>query len=223
MPRINIKFFGPARELAGETELSLEVPRNITVGGVAGILAENYPQLGDALGIRLAVNKEYCALDRVLRENDEVAVIPPVSGGGTMPRVQLIREPIDMSPLMVEMRTDGCGAVSTFDGVVRAESSEGRNLSALDYEAYEEMALEQLAAIRRRAGEKFDIVDAAIVHRLGRVPIGEPSVSVVVVSAHRKDGLDAVRYIIDTLKVDVPIWKKEIWSDGQKSWGHNTI
>src|SRR5690606_25927464 len=139
-------------------------------------------------------------------------------GGAPSSRVALTNEPIDVTALVDDLATTEAGAVATFVGTVRAESDDGRALSALEYAAYDEMALELLGAIRRRAGEKFELLDAAVVHRLGRVSIGEASIAVVVVSAHRAAAFDAVRYIVDAVKTDVPIWKKDIWSDGTANW-----
>ncbi|MCB9858230.1 MAG: molybdenum cofactor biosynthesis protein MoaE [Phycisphaerales bacterium] len=218
MPRIHIRFFGPARDLAGSAELSLDVEDNTTLGQVAGVIAENFPDLGRAVGIRLAVNREYVALDRVLRDRDEVAVIPPVSGGSDEPRVRLTKEPIDVAALTAEMQSFEAGAVATFVGTVRAETKGAAELTALDYAAYEEMAVEQFKTIRRRAGEKFPILDAAIVHRIGHVPLGETSIAVIVVSAHRAGAFDALRFVVDAVKTDAPIWKKDHWSDGSESW-----
>lgn len=218
MPRIHIRFFGPARDLAGAADLSLDVEDNTTVGQIAGVIAENYPDLGRAIGVRLAVNREYVALDRILRDRDEVAVIPPVSGGAELPRVNLTTDPIDVAELTHEMQRHEAGAVATFVGTVRAETPGEKELTALDYTAYDDMAIEQLKAIRRKAGEKFAILDAAIVHRLGRVPLGDASIAVVVVAAHREGAFDALRYIVDTVKSDAPIWKKDHWSDGSESW-----
>ncbi|MFQ5412080.1 MAG: molybdenum cofactor biosynthesis protein MoaE [Phycisphaerae bacterium] len=219
MPEIVIRFYGPARDLAGEEALPIEIDAGQTVGDVAGVLAERYPKLGAALGIRLAVNRAYVALDQVLADGDEVAVIPPVSGGAPLPRVALTREAIDTDALADEMRRDEAGAIATFVGVVRADTSEdGKTLSALEYHAYEEMAVEQMQAIRRRAGERFEILDAAIVHRLGRLDRGEASIAVIVVSAHREPAFDACRWIVDAIKTDVPIWKKDVWADGSNGW-----
>lgn len=218
MPRIQIRFFGPARELAGADELSLDVEDNTTVGQIAGVIAENYPELGRAVGVRLAVNREYVALDRVLHDRDEVAVIPPVSGGAGLDRVSLTTEPIDVTALTQEMQSHEAGAVATFVGTVRAETQGECELTALDYAAYDDMAVEQMKLIRRRAGEKFAIIDAAVVHRTGHVPLGEASIAVVVVAAHREGAFDALRYIVDAVKTDAPIWKKDCWSDGTESW-----
>ncbi len=218
MPRIHIRFFGPARDLARTAELSLDVEDNTTVGQIAGVIGENYPELGRAVGIRLAVNREYVALDRVLQDRDEVAVIPPVSGGAELPRVSLTNDPIDLDALTAELQSHEAGAVANFVGTVRAETQGDKELRALDYAAYEDMAIEQMRSIRRRAGEKYSILDAAIVHRLGRVPLGEASIAVIVVAAHRDAAFEALRYIVDAVKTDAPIWKKDHWSDGSESW-----
>jgi len=218
MPVINVKFFGPARDLAGVAEVSLDLRDGETVGGVADLLAERYPSLGAALGLRLAVNRSYVALDHVLSQGDEVAVIPPVSGGAPSQRVRLTREAIDAAGLAEEMRTERAGAVATFVGTVRRESTDGKTLDALEYHAYDHMAIEQMEMIHERALAKFEIEDAAIVHRLGLLKLGEASVAVVVVAAHRAAAFDACRWIIDAVKADVPIWKKDVWADGSASW-----
>jgi len=135
-----------------------------------------------------------------------------------MERVALVHKPIDMDALARPLHRPEAGAVVTFAGTVRAESDGGRTLSALEYHAYEEMALDQMRAIRDKAGGRFEILDAVVVHRLGRVALGETSVAVVVVAAHRPEAFDACRWIIDMVKTDVPIWKKDIWSDGTTTW-----
>lgn len=133
--------------------------------------------------------------------------------------VSLTREPIDTPALRRAFPRDDAGGVVVFEGVVRAERlADGRRLVALDYEAYEEMALEQMGDLRRRALASFDVLDAAVVHRLGRIPLGQPSVVIVVAAAHRAAAFDACRFIIDVLKTDVPIWKKEVWHDGSTTW-----
>lgn len=219
MPEIIVKFYGPARDLTGQDIFTLEIDTGQTVGDVAGIIAERYPKLGAALGIRLAVNRTYVAMNHVLVNGDEVAVIPPVSGGAPLPRVSLTHEPIETDALLDEMRQDEAGAIATFVGVVRVETSDDdKSLSALEYHAYEEMALEQMWAIHRRAGERFEILDAAIVHRLGRLDLGEASIAINVVSAHRAPAFDACRWIVDAIKTDVPIWKKDVWADGSAGW-----
>lgn len=217
MSEVTVNFFGPARDLSKQTQVSFEIGEGETVGVLAGRLAEQYPALGAALGLRLAVNCGYVALDHVLRDGDEVAVIPPVSGGAPT-NVSLTRDPIDIDRIYEQLQRHEAGAVATFIGTVRAESREGRELTALDYSAYEDMALEQMNGIRRRAGEKFEILDSIIVHRLGKLGLGEISIAVGVASAHRVAAFEACHWIVDMVKTDAPIWKQDCWSDGSQSW-----
>lgn len=218
MPQIAVRFFGPARDLAGESSATLDIAEGDTLGIAAGRLAERYPKLGASVGLRLAVNRKYVALDQPLAEGDEIAVIPPVSGGSGAHRVSLSREPIDAGNMARQLSNTEAGAIATFVGVVRAESRQNRDLTALDYHAYEEMALEQMLLIRNRAGEKFEILDCSIAHRLGQLGIGEASIAVVVSSAHRAAAFDACRWIVDRIKEDVPIWKQDVWGDGSRNW-----
>lgn len=218
MPQVIVRFFGPARDIVGQSELRQDVAEGETVGAVAGRLAEAFPRLGAALGLRLAVNKSYVPMNHVLHDGDEVAVIPPVSGGSSEPRVRLTREPIDVGAIAADLVRPEAGAVATFLGVVRAERSDRGPLTALDYAAYDDMALSQMDAIRRRALSQFDVLDAAVVHRLGRMTIGEASIAVVVVAGHRAAAFSACQWIVDAVKVDVPIWKKNVWADGAADW-----
>ncbi len=135
-----------------------------------------------------------------------------------MERVRLVREPIDAAAIAAAMSCAEAGALATFVGVVRAEERDGRTLEALDYHAYEEMALEQMHTIRRSACERFDVLDSAIAHRLGLLKIGEASIAVVVSSAHRVAAFDACRWIVDAVKADAPIWKQDVWRDGTRNW-----
>ncbi len=189
-----------------------------TVGSLAGKLAMQFPRLGQSIGLRLAVNRHYVALDHVLQDGDEVAVIPPVSGGAPSSQVRLTRGQIDSASLLSELAPSGAGAGCAFLGMVRPEQRDGRSLTALDYSAYEEMALEQMKAVRDRAIAKFDLLEAVIVHRLDRVELGEASILVATWSEHRSESFDSCRWIVDTVKVDVPIWKKDVWADGSASW-----
>jgi molybdopterin synthase catalytic subunit len=134
-----------------------------------------------------------------------------------MDKIILTRDPLDADIASTLKRYDA-GAVATFAGTVRAEDACNRQLLALDYEAYEEMAVTRLIDIRKRAIEKFTLLDAIIAHRLGRVKLGEASIFVAVVSAHRVEAFDACRWIVDQVKTDVPIWKKDVWSDGSTTW-----
>ena len=135
-----------------------------------------------------------------------------------MRRVALVREPIEVDALIRDMHDDRAGAVAAFTGTVRRETRGDRALAALEYHAYEDMALEQMDVIRRRALDDFDILDAAVIHRLGRLELGVPSIAVVVVSAHRAAAFDACRWILNAVKADAPIWKKDVWADGSMTW-----
>lgn len=218
MANVIVKFYGPAKDRAEVEQISLEIAAGETVGGVAGKLAEKYPKLGQSLGIRLAVNRTFVPLSHVVQDGDEIAVIPPVSGGAHAPRVGLTREPLVTDAVVAELKRPDAGAVATFVGTVRAELDGCKVLTALEYEAYEEMALEQMESARKKAVEKFGVLDAAVHHRLGRIPLGEASILVVVASAHRVEAFDACRWIVDKVKADAPIWKKNIWADGSAEW-----
>ncbi len=218
MPNVEVRFFGPARDLAGESSWSLEVQEGETLGGIAGRIAEAHPELGKTLGVRLAINRAYAPLDTIVKEGDEIAVIPPVSGGMPDPHVLVTREHLDAKTVAATLDNAQCGAIVTFEGVVRADAREGRTIIALDYEAYEDMAVEQLGDIRARAMKRFEVNDVAIHHRIGRVAVGEPSTIIVVAAGHRAEAFEACRWVIDRIKIDAPIWKKDIWSDGSESW-----
>jgi molybdopterin synthase catalytic subunit len=166
----------------------------------------------------VAVNRDYVHGEVVLKDGDEVAILPPVSGGAG--NVALVRERIDADAIVSGIKAGSDGAVCVFDGIVR-DNTRGRATLHLDYEAYEEMAVKQMELLRAEAMEQFKVRDIVIVHRLGRLGVGETSVLVVVASAHRGAAFEACRWVIDTLKKTVPIWKKEqfvdgaVWADGE--------
>jgi molybdopterin synthase catalytic subunit len=176
-------------------------------------------------GIAVSVNAEYATGDHLLREGDEVGLLPPVSGGSGAHGesssekaakevfIALTREPIDAQKLVAAARRGEDGAVVVFDGVVR-NNSHGRPTLYLDYEAYEEMAVKQMNALAREARSRFGVRHVTLVHRLGRLQVGETSVLIVVASEHRAQAFEACRWLIDTLKKTVPIWKKETFQDG---------
>jgi molybdopterin synthase catalytic subunit len=174
--------------------------------------------------LAVAVNREYATASKALHEGDEVALLPPVSGGldaaDAPPAVALVRQAIDRDALVSSLQQPGDGAVVVFDGVVR-DNTRGRKTLYLDYEAYEEMALARMRKLAEEAGERFTIDRVGMVHRLGRLEIGESSIVIVVTSAHRAAAFDACRWLIDTLKRTVPVWKKEhfadgaVWTDGE--------
>ena len=173
-------------------------------------------------GIAVSVNAEYAPAAHVLRDGDEVGLLPPVSGGSTASAagdpdepvtVALTRAPIHAETLVYAAKRGEDGAVVVFDGIVR-NHTRSRQTLYLDYEAYEEMALKQMDSLAREAVARFGVRHVTLVHRLGRLNVGETSVLIVVASAHRAPAFDACRWLIDTLKKTVPIWKKETFVDG---------
>jgi molybdopterin synthase catalytic subunit len=220
--RVHILFFGLLKELAGRTEETLELPANATVADLLARYAESGARLRNYLpSIAVSINAEYASRDALLHDGDEIGLLPPVSGGkDSHPRTALVREPIDVARLSESIRHPEDGAVVVFDGIVR-NNSRGRRTLFLDYEAYEPMAVQQLERLATEAKQQFAIDDIAIVHRLGRLEIGETSVAIVVSAPHRGAAFDACRWTIDTLKKSVPVWKKEhfadgaVWADGE--------
>jgi molybdopterin synthase catalytic subunit/molybdopterin converting factor small subunit len=205
--RITVRLFAALRERAGIGERALELADGATVADVWPAL-----QLGDEPpGLAYARNREYVTRDDRLAEGDEVAVIPPVSGGGF--RVQ--REPLDLAALVEEVSDPSAGAIATFVGTTR-EHSRGRVVTHLEYDAYPEMAEEEMAKIAASVSEHHDITKVAMAHRIGHVPIGEASVIIAVSAPHRGPALDACHEAIDTLKQTVPVWKKEVFEGGEE-------
>jgi len=218
--RVRVVSFGPMKTLFAEGGESFEVPAGESVGGLLAMLRETGRVDEVALSCAaVAVNHDYAALDEVLKDEDEVAILPPVSGG-LGAKVELVREAIDAAAIQAEIKAGGDGAVCVFDGIVR-DNTRGRATLHLDYEAYEEMALKQMVELREQAIAKFCVREVVIVHRLGRLMVGETSVLIVVASAHRGAAFEACRWVIDTLKKTVPIWKREqfadgaVWADGE--------
>ncbi len=224
--QVRVLFFGMLKDLAGTSSDELSLPEGATVRDLLAHYSRD-PRLNPLLGsIAVSLNQEYAAPASALRDRDEVALLPPVSGGADTPkpaaesRVQLTRERIDTARLAERIRRPQDGAVAVFEGIVR-DSSRGRRTLYLDYEAYEPMARKQLEELASRALRDFKVREVAIAHRLGRLEIGETSVAIVVASAHRTAAFEACRWLIDTLKKSVPIWKKEsfedgaVWADGE--------
>jgi MoaE-MoaD fusion protein len=216
--QIRVLFFGVLKDLAGRASDSLSLPENATLGDVLNHYEQAMPRLKDlAASLAMSVNQEYAAPDVRLRQGDEVALLPPVSGGFAeapgRARAAIVREAIDTPLALKRLKQPEDGAAVVFEGIVR-NHTRGRRTLYLDYEAYEEMALKQMEELAARALTEFKIRDVTIVHRLGRLEIGETSVLIVVASAHRAAAFDACRWLIDTLKRTVPIWKKEYFEDG---------
>jgi molybdopterin converting factor subunit 1 len=221
--RVRILFFGVLKDLAGKSSDNLELCEGATVGDLLETCAAKIPRLNDFLvSLAVAVNQRYAGAETALKAEDEVALLPPVSGGSGMRasivralgvRAWIVRDAIDTSAILASIKHGEDGAAVVFEGVVR-NSTRGRKTLYLDYEAYEEMALREMESLAGEALKQFQIRDIALVHRLGRLEIGETSVLIVVVSAHRAAAFDACRWLIDTLKRTVPIWKKEYFEDG---------
>ena len=224
--QVRVLFFGILKDIAGKASDEVSLPEGATVRDLLSHYAQDAKLKGILGSIAVALNQEYAAPTAGLRDRDEVGLLPPVSGGAdstqpaTQSRVQLTSERIDTAGLAERMKRAQDGAVVVFEGVVR-DNSRGRRTLYLDYEAYEEMARKQLEELAAQALEKFKVRDVAVAHRLGRLQIGETSVAIVVSSAHRAAAFDACRWMIDTLKQTVPIWKKEhfedgaVWADGE--------
>jgi molybdopterin synthase catalytic subunit len=237
MIRVRVCAFGVLKDTLGSDGASVALRDGATVGDLLAQLQEVHPA-GLFRGIAVSVNAEYAVVSKALVEGDEVGLLPPVSGGA-MPTpttagraadmdegclradfVRLTRERIDAQSLIAAAKWGDDGAVVVFDGIVR-NNSRGRRTLYLEYEAYEAMAQKQLEELASTARERFGVRRVAVAHRLGRLQIGETSVLIVVASAHRAEAFDACRWLIDTLKKTVPIWKKEtfvdgaVWADGE--------
>lgn len=213
--RIQVLFFGILKDLAGKPSDSLQMPENATLGDVLSHYESQIPRLKDLLeSLAVSVNQEYASPETRLHAGDEVALLPPVSGGSAADcPIRIVREKIDTFAILEHLKQPEDGAAVVFEGIVRNQTR-GRRTLYLDYEAYEAMALKEMESLSAEAKSQFAIREVAIIHRLGRLEIGETSVLIVVASAHRAPAFDACRWLIDTLKRTVPIWKKEYFEDG---------
>jgi molybdopterin synthase catalytic subunit len=222
--QVRVLPFGILKDWLGAS--TLELPEGATVAALLDRLAAAPVPVPAPTwaSIAVSVNHEYAQPAQVLREGDEVGLLPPVSGGTEVEnlngRIEIIRGAIQVDKLVALAKHGSDGAVVVFDGIVR-NNTRGRQTLHLDYEAYEEMALKQMNELAAQARERFGVRHVTIVHRLGRLLVGETSVLIVVASAHRAQAYEASRWLIDTLKKTVPIWKKEtfvdgaVWADGE--------
>lgn len=213
--RVRVLFFGILREAFGAGERWFEAPgESCSVGTlleqVRGEASPEVQPLWPQLAV--AVNREYARANHIVYAEDEVALLPPVSGGG-LDRVLLTQTELSAEQSVRALKAGQDGAVVVFDGIVR-DNTRGRPTQYLFYEAYEEMALEQMQGLLEQARERFAVRDALLHHRLGRLEVGETSVLIAVASAHRAAAFEACQWLIDTLKQTVPIWKKEYFADG---------
>jgi MoaE-MoaD fusion protein len=210
--QVRVLFFGMLKDIVGQASDSLDLGNEATVGDLVGHLESRFPKLKEMSGsIATAVNSEYSSPEWKLRAGDEVALLPPVSGGS--PRASITRTAIDTNLVLSRVKRPEDGAAVVFEGVVR-DNTRGRKTLYLDYESYEDMAVKQMEGMAEQAMREFKVREVEIVHRLGRLEIGEISVLIVVASAHRGPAFEACRWVIDTLKKQVPIWKKEYFDDG---------
>jgi molybdopterin synthase catalytic subunit len=208
---VHVKLFAGLRERAGWSEREVDLVDRV---------ADVWPalDLGDEPeGLLYAVNKEYAERDRPLADGDEVALIPPVSGGA----FRLTEDPLSLDAVVDEVRSHSAGAIATFTGTTRVQSR-GRTVLHLDYEAYEEMAEQVMAKIAADLKRRYDLSEIAIHHRTGRVEIGEASVVIAISAPHRQEALAACKDAIDTLKEQVPLWKKEVYEDGEEWIGRGS-
>jgi MoaE-MoaD fusion protein len=197
MPQIDVRLFAHLRERAGASRVTVELPEGATVADVLAVM-----QVAPRECVA-AVNREYASPETPVGAGDEVALVPPVSGGADVVRRAAISEdPLDVAALAAAVRDPRAGAVVVFEGVTRA-------VEALDYEAYAEMAAERLEAIGSAEAERHGLCAVALEHRVGRVPLGEPSVIVAASAPHRGEAFAGARALIDRVKAEAPIWKVE--------------
>lgn len=211
--KVRVRLFAALRERAGSGSVEVELPDAAVVGDV-------WPALGlgdEPPGLLFALNRAYADRTAALSPGDEVALIPPVSGGD----FRLSAEPLSLEQVVDEVRADEAGAIATFVGTTRSRSR-GRDVLHLEYEAYEGMAESVMADLARGLAERHELCAVAIHHRVGRVEIGDVSVVIAVSAPHRAAALAACAEAIDELKVSVPLWKKEIYVGGEEWIGRGS-
>lgn len=219
--RVRVLFFGRLKEIVGRSEEDAELSEGARVEDLFARYSRSFPELGKfRASVVASVNQEFAEWRAPLASGDEVAFLPPVSGGATPASAEveenllaLVRKPIETADIVAPLKAPRDGAVVVFEGIVRNFSG-NRPTQYLEYEAYDPMALAKMREIGTQMLEKFPIRRFAMIHRLGRLEIGETSVLIAVCSAHRAAAFDACRFGIDTLKRTVPIWKKEFFLDG---------
>jgi molybdopterin synthase catalytic subunit len=210
--RIVVRYFAAARERAGLEREELEVPEGLRTSEVVPLLAQRHPALAPLAGrLRVAVNQEFSTPEEVVPPGAEVALIPPVAGG--MRICGLRSTPLSLDEAVGAVSGPGRGGVVTFTGAVR-EESRGQRVRLLEYEAYPGMAERQLERIAAEAEQRFGAI-VAILHRTGTLTVGEVAVVIAAGAAHRAEAFDACRFVIEALKKDVPIWKKEHYENGE--------
>ena len=223
--QVRIRFLGPAKDLAGCDELTLTLPERASVATAISELVAKFPQFRDhLLHYHFAVNLDYADERTSLKNGDELALIPPVSGGSSEAKVfvDVSTEPIDLPSLFTFVSSPQAGAIVTFIGTVR-EFSRGKKVTALTYEAYEPMAKRELMRIAEEMLSHWQLCKIAIVHRTGTLSVGKVSVAILVSAPHRSDAFEAARFAIERIKEIVPIWKREHFEDGTSDWVEGKI
>lgn len=217
--RITVKFFAGIAEATGKREHIINTERNLKIMDILEILAKEFPLANDLINKSMvSINHDYATEEQAVKENDEIALIPPVSGGEE-PLYEITTEVLSADKLIAKVSNPLAGAILTFVGTVR-EFTHGKKTTFLEYEAYPEMAIKKLEEIGDEIIEKWPNSKVAISHRVGKLNIEEISVIIAVAAPHRAASFEAGRYAIERLKLIVPIWKKEIWDDGEEWLGH---
>lgn len=213
---VRVRLFATLRHRAGAETIDLDLPHGATVQDAMRELDRSGPIAGvlSAMSVQMAVNREYATASTGLSAEDEIALIPPVSGGQDGAHVAISDRPLSIQPLIDAVRSDAAGAIVVFEGVTR-------EVPRLHYEAYREMAEPLIARIVQECVDAHSLTAAAVEHRVGEVPLGEPSVIVAVSAGHREEAFAGAREIIDRVKAQAPIWKREISEDGSGRWIHD--
>ncbi len=210
---ITVRYFASIREVVGLRSETRTVPDGSTAGVVIDAIVADFPAIdGMRRTARIMLNHSYAERDQALEDGDELALIPPVSGGSA--DFHVTERPIDIQQLSDQVASPRAGAIATFAGTVR-DNARGRGVQVLEYEAYVEAAEKALAQIGDEIRERWDVEGVAITHRMGRLEVSEVSVGIAISSAHRAEAFDACRYAIERIKQIVPIWKKEFYVDGE--------
>jgi MoaE-MoaD fusion protein len=220
--RVTVRFFAILRDKAGATEAEIDLPAGATVSTAATAIAKRFPAIaGFVPRIAFAQNREYVQATQPLQDGDELALIPAVSGGSDVKTdwLALLSDPLPVAEAIAFVTDPSAGGIAVFLGATRAQiSATGPSLLALDYEAYEQMAAQQFGKLAAEVHRKYPVAKLVILHRVGRVSVGEPSVLIAVSTPHRAEAFDVCRWLIDSIKSHATIWKKEVWSDGTATW-----
>ena len=213
--KAKVRLFARLADLAGTRETEVELGEGLSVAEAFRVLCQRFPEMADHAGsLMYAVNAEYVTPDHPLRAGDELALIPPVSGGGFEGLFEVTADPLDPQRLIKHVRRDESGAVAVFLGVVR-DNSRGRRVLYLEYDAYPEMATRVMRQIAEEAMARWPVTGIGMQHRTGRLEIGETSLLIAVSSPHRKAAFEACHHLVDRFKEAVPVWKKEVWEGGE--------